>query len=51
MKQAVASLGKLESLITKTNEDEAAKKVTEFRFGEIDVFETNEVEFGDSIGT
>lgn len=51
MKQAVASLGKLESLITKTNEDEAAKKVTEFRFGEIDVFETNEVEFEDGSGT
>jgi hypothetical protein len=38
MKQAVASLGKLESLVTKTDSDEHAKKITEFKWGEIDVF-------------
>lgn len=51
MKQAVASLGKLESLITKTKEEDTAKKITEFRFGKIDVFETNEVEFSEGSGT
>ncbi len=51
MKQAVASLGKLESLITKTKEDESSKKINEFKFGEIEVYETNEVEFEENSGT
>lgn len=51
MKQAVASLGVLESLITKTSEEDYPKKITEFRFGEIDVYETNEIEFEEGSGT
>ncbi len=39
MKQAVAALGRLESLITKTEDRELALEVTEFRFGEIDAAE------------
>ena len=51
LKQAVASLGTLESLITKTSEDDTAKKIPEFRFGKIDVHETNEVDFDEGSGT
>ena len=36
MKQAIAALGKLEYLITKTEEDTHAVKINELRFGEID---------------
>ncbi|MFZ0590224.1 MAG: ATP-binding protein [Bryobacteraceae bacterium] len=36
MKQAVAALGQLESLVTKTADREHALEVTEFRFGEIE---------------
>jgi hypothetical protein len=37
MKQAVAALGQLESLVTKTADRELALEITEFRFGEIEV--------------
>jgi hypothetical protein len=36
MKQAVAALGRLEALITKTEDRELALEITEFRFGEIE---------------
>jgi hypothetical protein len=37
MKQAVAALGQLESLVTKTADRELALEITGFRFGEIEV--------------
>ena len=39
MKQAVASLGKLEALVTKTASQQKAIEVKEFRFGELDAEE------------
>lgn len=48
MKQAVAALGVLESLVTKTNDRELAICVNEFRFGEI---EATEVPFDKPHGT
>ena len=48
MKQAVASLGKLESFITKTADREKAIAVTEFRFGEL---EADEVDLDRQRGT
>ena len=39
MKQAVAALGKLEYLVTKTADRELAVEIKEFRFGEIDAEE------------
>jgi len=48
MKQAVAALGKLESLVTKTADRELALEITEFRFGEIDA---GEIEFDRLKGT
>jgi hypothetical protein len=48
MKQAVAALGRLESLITKTADRELAVEISEFRFGEIDAPEKS---FDRSSGT
>lgn len=48
MKQAVAALGKLESLETKTPDSEHAVRVKEFRFGEIDA---DEIDFNRERGT
>lgn len=48
MKQAIAALGHLESLVTKTADREFAVKITEFRFGEI---EAQEVPFDGTRGT
>ena len=48
MKQAVASIGKLESLVTKTIDRELAISINEFRFGEI---EAEEIAFDRPHGT
>ena len=48
MKQAVAAMGRLESLVTKTSDNETAYLVPEFRFGEINV---DAVPFDRSRGT
>lgn len=41
MKQAIAAIGKLESLVTKTLDFDTAYKINEFKFGEIDVEEVD----------
>jgi len=48
MKQAVAALGKLESLVTKTQDRDLAICVNEFRFGDI---EATEIQFDKPHGT
>lgn len=48
MKQAVAALGTLEYLLTKTKSDVQANKITEFKFGDIKV---EQVDFGQDSGT
>jgi hypothetical protein len=48
MKQAIAALGKLESLQTKTSDREKGLEVKQFKFGDIDA---GEIEFGRPRGT
>ncbi|MGD0471526.1 MAG: ATP-binding protein [Terriglobales bacterium] len=48
MKQAVAALGRLKSLVTKTADQDSAVLVPEFRFGEIDA---DEITFDRARGT